>query len=201
MSATFASVADMPAVVAVAAKILPNKMTETPRLKTAQELGVPPHVRRNVAVLAWYVHRSVDPEHFNIKGFHNRAAWYPVCAIYDCTTAACFLGWAPAAGIKPKCDDDADEWETWFDYSAHNFGHIGLYDLLFAPEHANSLEAAVRRAAWFLEHGMPDLPPYRRIFIDKSLLRKWEAPEDFEPKWDLIAQIAEEEAMTNMVNG
>lgn len=151
-------------------------------MKTAKELGITSKQRRNIAKLALFVKGATTLSKFDIELYHTETE-YPSKATYGCGTSACFCGYGPAAGVKGK------KGEGWFDYACRAFaGNLGfeegVYDLLFEVGHKNSRTAAVRRAAWFLEHGMPDRDEATPLF-------DWEAPRWFSPDWEAIQKIAE----------
>lgn len=157
------------------------------KLKTAKELGITPTQRRNLARLCLFVNDNVPPPKFEIKTWFTNSAGAqspPTQAKYECGSSACFLGIAPLAGIKPKVG------ETWPGYSRRAFSAFEYdggdicrrYDFLFSPHHENSKEAAVRRGAWFLCHGLPE--------TDEGDLTDWEAPKSFRPPWKLIKAAA-----------
>lgn len=155
------------------------------KLKTPKELGITPTQFKNLCKLTTFVRTKVPPPKFDIREYYQPKGHdidsgnipQPNEAKYECGTSACFCGYGPLAGIKPK------RGEEWADYAERVFGasmwgHI--YSLLFSGSHLNDRDAAVRRGAYFLTHGLPV----------KASFSKWEAPESFRPPWKLIAQHA-----------
>lgn len=102
-----------------------------------------------------------------------------------CGTSSCFCGFGPLAGIKPATPNMG-----WNQYSQESFGASldgsQVWDYLFDAEHANNLEAAVRRGAYFIEHGLPERQPGDSF----TYLCRLEAPADYQPNWELIESIA-----------
>lgn len=144
-------------------------------MKTAKQLGITPTQRRNIARLTLFVKDAVPPPKFNIKSFHSKEEEGPSGVSYECGTTACFCGYGPLAGIKPK------KGEGWSAYStrtmAYRFGEVWTF--LFDTEHKNSKAAAVRRGAWLLMNGLPD---------DVNICT-WEPPKSFKPDWEAIKSI------------
>lgn len=146
-------------------------------MKTAKELGITPTQRRNIARLTLFVKDAVAPPRFNIGSHHSEENETPALATYECGTTACFCGYGPLAGIKPKKDED------WFDYAYRTMtgrGDRALWKLLFDDGHKNSKDAAVRRGAYFLMNGFP---------TNKNLYA-FEAPRSFRPDWEAIKEVA-----------
>lgn len=156
--------------------------TKPAKLKTAEELGITPTQHRNIARLCLFVKDKVPPPKFDIKTWHRdekgEQCAYPARAKYECGTSACFLGYAPLAGIEPEPK------EYWDSYAARGFGakeYYPMYRLLFHSSHLNNKTAAVRRGAYFLTHGIPE---------DDVPLSTWEAPKSFRPDWAQIREAA-----------
>jgi len=103
----------------------------------------------------------------------------------SCGTTACFCGYAPLAGIRPK------KGENWFEYAKRaitggttswlRIDTNNVWDFLFSDEHKNSKAAAVKRGAWFLMHGLPNCPNFR----------KFETPPSFRPDWKALKEAAQ----------
>lgn len=166
-------------------------------MKTHKELKLTKTQHKNLAKLTIFVRDKVAPPKFNINRFftpkngegHCYDSNVPSCESYQCGTSACFLGYAVLADIKPKKN------ETWEKYGKRCFGtdmHFGYYGdrdkrrifrLLFDDEHKNSKSAAVKRGAYFLMNGLPEMGDFR-------LLSAWEAPRSFQPDWAAIEALA-----------
>jgi len=153
-------------------------------MKTAKQLGITPTQRRNIARLTLFVKDAVPPPRFDINTHHSGDNDNPSAATYECGTTACFCGYGPLAGIKPKRS------ENWFSYAtrAMTGGYVSmlgsdskLWTFLFDGEHKNSKSAAVRRGAYFLMNGLPE----------GESLDTWEAPRSFRPDWEAIKEIAQ----------
>lgn len=74
---------------------------------------------------------------------------------HDCGTAACAIGHAPAAGIKPR------RYESWHSYSHRTLAEpfSAEWHWAFGPEWAavdNTAIGAAKRIYWMLEHGVPE---------------------------------------------
>jgi hypothetical protein len=157
------------------------------KLKTPKELGVTARQFKNLCKLITFVRTKVEPPKFKIHWWNTdkdgNDVDEPAKAVYECGTTACFCGYGPLAGIKPKPRD------TWYSYQKREFGTDGddwgenpaqrLFNLLFEGTHENSRDAAVRRGAYFLVNGIPD-----------AYLQKWEAPKSFRAPWKLIEEAA-----------
>lgn len=176
-------------------------MAKVKSLKTHKELGITRKQRRNIAKLAMFVRDKVEPPKFNIKYFYAKknTKRKPGEDLYDnsmttdeigkpkyeCGTVACFCGYGPLAGIRPK------RGEGWADYGARAFGadmeksyvdnlrQIWLF--LFSDDHKNSKIAACKRAAWLLQNGLP---------ITGAHYGYWEVPRSFKPDWSAIDALA-----------
>jgi hypothetical protein len=166
-------------------------------MKTANELGLTPTQRKNLAKLTVYVRDKAEPPRFNINWFfrsekngrdHYALNICPSIKEYECGTTACFLGYGIPAGIKAR------KQEMWRDYSKRAFGinmysgnppeySSDAYNFLFAEDHKNSKDAAALRGAWFLMNGLPHDTEVQGLCY-------WETPSDFEPDWDAIEAIA-----------
>jgi hypothetical protein len=154
-------------------------------MKTPKQLGITPKQFKNIAKLTLFVKDKVEPPKFNIRWFftdkygeeHDLSYVCPKEEEYQCGTTACFLGYGPLSGVKPKSK------ETWQEYAKRSYG-VGmsgeLYDLLFNDYHENDKFAAAKRGAWLLMNGIPS----------KVNLGTWETPQDFEPDWAAIEKIA-----------
>lgn len=154
-------------------------------MKTNKQLGLTKSQYKNIAKLTIFVRDSVPPPKFNILSFNEDEGSginEPINAKYECGTSACFCGYGPLAGIKPKKTED------WWDYSARVFGASydwsggdkNTFRLLFDDEHKNSKDAAIKRGAYFLMNGFPET----------DNLSKWETPRSFKIDWPAIEKIA-----------
>jgi len=152
-------------------------------MKTAKQLGLTKTQHKNLAKLTIFVRDSIPPPKFNIRSFHSEENEYPADATYnECSTSACFCGYGPLAGIKPRKAED------WNDYAGRVFGaklecfeDHAIFELLFDGTHKNSKVAAIKRGAYFLMNGLPKTNLY---------LGHWEAPRSFSPNWPEIEKIA-----------
>lgn len=157
-------------------------------MKTAKQLKLTKTQHKNLAKLTVFVRDKVAPPKFNIKWFFTEKRQFigdcasdtcPMQEEYSCGTSACFLGYAILAGIK------AQKHELWRDYCKRAFGvemgdRFDCYNFLFSHEHKNNKAAAVKRGAYFLENGLPELVN----------LATWEAPRSFKPDWASIEFLA-----------
>lgn len=158
---------------------------------TAACLGVTDTQRRNIARLAVFVreyHRT-PREGRRIATFamgywararDGTALGFP--SLHKCATAACFAGHGPAAGI------DYEPAEGWLTYAYRQFTgrEGGRRAFLFGAHHPDCPDAACRRAAYFLQHGMPDsFDPDRYKYKPSSV------PDSFEPDWGFVEAVAE----------
>ena len=176
-------------------------MAKVKPLKTPKQLGLTPEQYKNLAKLIIFVKERVEPPKFNIKYFYAKkntkrkpgedlyASSRTTDEIgkpkYECGTVACFCGYGPLAGIRPKRGED------WSDYGARAFGAdvgasygdnlLRVWSFLFSDEHKNSKIAACKRAAWLLQHGLP---------ITCSHFGYWEVPRSFKPDWAAIDALA-----------
>lgn len=153
------------------------------KLKSAKELGITERQRRNIAKLTMFVKNCVHSSSFSILSYNCNFA-FASDPHYECGTTACFCGYGPLAGVK------ANRTERWGDYSQRCFtgkkgGASRIWNLLFSTKHINNKKLAVLRGAYFLMHGLPDLP-----FWEMS---KWEAPKGFKPNWKAIRELAQNE--------
>lgn len=153
-------------------------------MKTAEELGITEQQRKNIAILAVYVHEHAKPEEFNMNNFRLNEVGYPTWrANNHCKTSACLAGHGPDAGIKIEGDD-----EDWVVYVERNFTgqremfscKSEIYKYLFEEKHVNTIKAAVKRCSYFLEFGLAGI-------VDASTA---EAPEDYIPKIEEMRAIA-----------
>lgn len=146
--------------------------------------------RKNLAIHTLFCHenRKRIVGHFDMRVFQIQAGpQEPLFGYRDtevslidmnqCGTAACFCGWAPHAGILPK------DKENWQRYSERCFTEDEeLWEWLFDDHHPNSIDSAIKRAAWVLQGGE---------------IHAFDDPQDvedtihyFEPDWELIRKIA-----------
>lgn len=158
-------------------------------IKSHKELGITKWQWLNLIRLTLFVRDSVPPPKFDIHSFNSESIYDASGASYECGTTACFCGYGPLAGIRPKPN------EAWNSYGARVFGAGAgswatdqrvrdLYELLFAQDHKNSKLAAIRRGAYFLMNGFPN----KTFFVD---LTEWETPKSFKDKinWKGMEQI------------
>lgn len=155
-------------------------------MQTPKSLGITPTQFKNLAKLTIFVRDKVAPPKFDINSFFQTADLDTPdnCVFekdYECGTTACFCGYGPLAGIKPRKGED------WWQYGGRVFGadEVGnLWYFLFSNDHKNSKAAAVKRGAYFLMNGLP-LGNH-----DRYNLGAWETPRSFKPDWAEIEKIA-----------
>lgn len=111
-----------------------------------------------------------------------------IAKIKPCGTSACFCGHGPSAGIEPLED------ENWGEYGERNFTPVPTdefaeephFDWLFGAGHADDINLAVNRAAYYIQMGISTLNGYNlntdevkdidpNFQIDWPLLRKMAA--------------------------
>lgn len=171
------------------------------KLKTPKQLGISRTQLRNIARITLFVHEEVKDENFDITTYYRDPTNGSLgCAstkgiTYACGTAACFCGYGPLAGVKPRKDEDwgmyqarcfTSEWDVFSGPSTP----MPVFSFLFSNEHLNSREAAVLRGAYFLMNGLPVESESMSYFQKRPFLEKWEAPTDFQPDWDAIKKAA-----------
>jgi hypothetical protein len=160
--------------------------------------------KKNLAILTLYCH-SLPPGYdgFDMKWYvqngGNDSFTHPVRKPehMGCGTSACFAGHGPHAGIMGK------NGEVWGQYVDRVFGcsivegaNEGPWVWLFHSGWPNSIELALKRAAWLLQGGyVPEVDQsYSYDDNGKELeVLDWEEPDGFStftPDWDKITQIA-----------
>jgi hypothetical protein len=162
--------------------------------------------KKNLAILTLYV-RSLPPGYdgFDMKWYvteDGRHQGYAdeVCQPekMGCGTAACFAGHGPNAGIEPQSRD------SWWRYVERSFGCPlsinglgGPFNWLFHSGWPNSIDFALKRAAWLLEgNAVPEVSveeEYDDENEEEIEVLQWEQPDGFStftPDWDKITQIA-----------
>jgi hypothetical protein len=111
-----------------------------------------------------------------------------------CGTSACFVGHGPHAGVEPV------DGEYWGRYADRAFGATcsgNTFAWLFHELWPNSIELALKRAAWLLEgYDIPQVDAGEEYDDEKEEtieVLQWNEPDGFStftPDWDKITQIA-----------
>lgn len=100
--------------------------------------------------------------------------------VVECGTAACAVGWAPTFGIKPKKNEDWEEYsERTLIGESKDVYSTSEWDWCFSPRWAltdNTSHGAAKRIIWLLLHGLPDNHDDQRRGYDPLCYTKMKLP-------------------------
>ena len=99
--------------------------------------------------------------------------------VVECGTAACAVGWAPTFGIKPKKNEDWEEYSYRTLIGASLFISADEWDWCFHSHWShtdNTPQGAAKRIIWLLLHGLPDNHRDQRMGYDALCYTKMKLP-------------------------